>query len=126
MPRIYNRIVDAVKAKFAAESGVKKCLAEGALETKFKSAKESGALNHGLYDKAVFSKVREGFGGKLRVMVTASAPLSLDNQAYLKAMMCCPLLEGYGQTENTGGGIMADPSDFTTGALGRISVPLFK
>ena len=55
-------------------------------------------------------------------MVTASAPISLDTQAYVKAMMCCPLLEGYGQTENTGGGIMGDTDNYKIGSLGRISV----
>lgn len=39
-------------------------------------------------------------------MISGSAPLLPDVQKFLKITMCCPLLEGYGQTENTGAGFI--------------------
>jgi len=31
-------------------------------------------------------------------MASGSAPLNPEVHAYMKAIMCCPLVEGYGQT----------------------------
>lgn len=62
------------------------------------NAIDNGSYSHSFYDNVVFSKVRESFGGKIRVLATGSAPLSKEVHAYMKAIMCCPFLEGYGQT----------------------------
>lgn len=44
-------------------------------------------------------------------MISGSAPLLPDVHKFLKIAMCCPLIEGYGQTENTGAGFITDASD---------------
>ena len=36
------------------------------------------------------------FGGKVRVMVTAAAPISREVIDFLKIASCAPILEGYG------------------------------
>ena len=40
------------------------------------NAKDNGDYSHTVYDSLVFSKFRDGFGGKIRVLGTGSAPLS--------------------------------------------------
>lgn len=62
------------------------------------NAKDNGDYSHTVYDSLVFSKFRDGFGGKIRVLGTGSAPLSAETHAFMKVIFCCPLLEGYGQT----------------------------
>ncbi len=42
------------------------------------------------------------FGGKLRFLVTGSAPLSKDIIDFLKIATGCPFYEGYGLTEAVG------------------------
>ena len=37
---------------------------------------ENGDYKNGFYDSVVFKKVREGFGGRVRIMASGSAPLS--------------------------------------------------
>ena len=49
-----------------------------------------GSYQNGFYDKLVFSKVREGFGGRIRLMITGSAPIKNDTYEFMKAIMCCP------------------------------------
>jgi long-chain acyl-CoA synthetase len=87
-----------VKNKFAAEEGFKKWLIDSSVDSKMTNAKENGDYSHTLYDSLVFSKIREGFGGKIRSLGTGSAPLSAETHAFMKVIFCCPLLEGYGQT----------------------------
>lgn len=76
VPRIFSRIVEGVKNKFANETGVKKCLIDCGVSSKLKNATENGTYDHSLYDSLIFSKVRESFGGKVRILATGSAPLS--------------------------------------------------
>lgn len=39
---------------------------------------KDGSYESGFYDGVVFSKVREGFGGNIRLMITGSAPIKAD------------------------------------------------
>jgi len=50
----------------------------------------------GVYDRFVFNKTKEAFGGRVRYMITASAPISGEILEFLKIVTCCPVLEGYG------------------------------
>ncbi len=53
----------------------------------------------------------------MRIMATGSAPLSQEVHAYMKAIMCCPFIEGYGQTENAAGALFSRAYDSTYGTL---------
>ena len=59
---------------------------------------KNGDYKSGFYDKAVFSKTQAVFGGKVRLMVTGSAPIKREVQTFMKTIMACPMIEGYGQT----------------------------
>lgn len=52
-----------------------------------------------LLDNIVFKSVKQGFGGKLRFVVSGGAPLARRVQDYLQIALCCPVLQGYGLTE---------------------------
>jgi len=72
------------------------------MATKQYYLEQSGAVNHEVYDKMVFSKVRARLGGRVRLMITASAPIHEDILKFLKCAFCCPIVEAYGQTESCG------------------------
>jgi long-chain acyl-CoA synthetase len=76
VPRIYSRIVEGVKQKFSAESGIKRCIIDSAIDSKLKSAHSDGEYTSGFYDSVVFDKVRESLGGNVRIMASGGAPLT--------------------------------------------------
>ena len=82
VPRLYNKIVDAVRTKFAHEKGVKKWLVDKAINTKLDNLEQKGEYKSGFYDAVVFSKVREGFGGKVRVMGSGNSHQAKDDLHY--------------------------------------------
>jgi long-chain acyl-CoA synthetase len=53
---------------------------------------------HKLYDKLVFSKVREGFGGNLEFFIGGGAYLDIEMQRFFFAIGI-PMYQGYGLTE---------------------------
>src|SRR5260370_19727461 len=55
-------------------------------------------LAWGLADKLVFSKIREGTGGKLRLVFSGGAPLARELEEFFWAVGV-PIYQGYGLTE---------------------------
>lgn len=93
-----------------------------AVKTKNKNIQENGTLEHLVFDPLVFNKVKEMFGGRIRQLVTGSAPLSKKNFEFMEMIMSCPLYEIYGQTENTGAAFVRCLKDKMTGHVGGIVV----
>jgi len=54
----------------------------------------------------------------VRTMATASAPIDAAVLEFLKIAFCCPVLEGYGMTENAGGASCTWPNDPVVGHVG--------
>ena len=54
----------------------------------------------GLFDKILFTKVREGFGGKLQFFIGGGALLDIDLQRFYYAIGM-PMFQGYGLSEAT-------------------------
>jgi len=100
VPRLFNKFYDAMKDGINKLTGAKKTLADKALATKLDNLQRTGTVTHALYDKLVFKKTREVMGGRIRFMLTGSAPISSDVLDFLKVAICCPIFEGYGQTES--------------------------
>jgi long-chain acyl-CoA synthetase len=88
-----------IKGNFAALTGLKKTLATKAVASKLYYLHQDGSTHHFLWDTLLFKKTKALFGGRCRMMVTGSAPVAQDVLDFFKVVACCPILEGYGQTE---------------------------
>ena len=44
----------------------------------------------------VFKRLRNLLGGRIKLMITGSAPISADVLSFLKVVFSCPIREGYG------------------------------
>jgi long-chain acyl-CoA synthetase len=65
---------------------------------KLLNVETNGSVTHALYDLFVFSRTRAALGGKVRLIISGSAPLLPHVHKFMKISMATPLLEGYGQT----------------------------
>lgn len=70
--------------KIAEMKGFKASLVNHAIKTKLENLRTECAYTHTLYDLLVFNKFREAFGGKIRLMITTSAPISKEVLEFLK------------------------------------------
>jgi long-chain acyl-CoA synthetase len=102
VPRIFERIYDGMREE-AAESGVKLRIFEWAMGVARRYHRMGGTglslqLRHRLADRLVYSKVKEGMGGEMEVLISGGGTLSKD-LAELFQGMGVEIYEGYGMTE---------------------------
>ncbi len=126
-PRIFEKAYGRIHTMQAAEGGAKEKifhkafevgLAVEALKREGKSIPISLKVQHGLFDKLVFSKVRERFGGRVRFFISGSAALNREIAEWFNAAGIV-ILEGYGMTENSAGGTVNHPDENRIGTVGR-------
>lgn len=89
-----------------------------AVATKLAAYRATGTVTHGCWDAVVFKKVKALVGGRVRLMLTGSAPISGEVLDFLKVCFCCPIIEGYGMTETSAGSFTTLPGDAVSGHVG--------
>lgn len=107
VPRLFEKVYHRIVKKGLAQKGLKRKIFMRSLEIgqRYAEQKDKGnriwpglAMQQRLASKLVFSKWREGVGGRLRYFVSGGAPLSPAlSHAFLAAGI--PILQGYGATE---------------------------
>ncbi|MEV5003683.1 AMP-dependent synthetase/ligase [Nocardioides sp. LML1-1-1.1] len=126
-PRIFEKAHARIVTMTAAEGGAKEKIFKKAFEvgTKVDALKLAGKpvplplrLQHGLFDKLVFSKVRDRFGGRVKFFISGSAALNADIAAWFHAAGVL-ILEGYGMTENAAGATVNHPDAYKLGTVGQ-------
>jgi long-chain acyl-CoA synthetase len=105
VPRVFEKIRQAVEEKSSA-SAIKKRIIAWALRVGSHSSstvyagRKPSSLLWKLADKLAYSKVREAFGGRVRIFVSGGAPLGIDTAQWF-ASVGIALWEGYGLTETS-------------------------
>ncbi len=126
-PRIFEKAYGRIQTMQAAEGGAKEKIFHKAFEVglKVEQLKRDGKsvplplkLQHGLFDKLVFSKVRERFGGRVRFFISGAAALNREIAEWFNAAGIV-ILEGYGMTENSAGATVNHPDENKIGTVGR-------
>jgi long-chain acyl-CoA synthetase len=113
-----NRIHDKVIAGVVAAGGIKKLLFEKALAAKKAELRRGIVRNDSIWDKIVFKKVQATLGGRVRFVITGAAPIAKDILLFLRAVLGCHVLEGYGQTESSAASFITLPFDTEPGQVG--------
>ncbi|MDY7087783.1 MAG: long-chain fatty acid--CoA ligase [Actinomycetota bacterium] len=108
-PRIFEKVYNKTVTTALAGSGAKVKIFHWAVATgKQKVALEQAGkplpgalkLKYAVAEKLVFAKLQARLGGRLRVLVSGSAPLSREIAEFFAAANL-PIMEGYGLTESS-------------------------
>ncbi|CAI2308543.1 unnamed protein product [Caenorhabditis sp. 36 PRJEB53466] len=119
VPRVLNRLYDKVMSE-VNKSTFKKMLFDFAISYKARDMANFNIRSDGFFDNIVFKKIREGFGGRVRLMITGSAPLSTNVLTFVRAAMGCVVVEGYGQTECVAACTVSMEGDSLAGHVGMV------
>lgn len=124
VPRIFEKIYNGAEAK-ADAAGKGKIFHKAAevaiaysraLDTKKISPLLK--LQHGLFDKLVYSKIRAGLGGRVEAAISGGAPLG-ERLGHFYRGAGVRVLEGYGLTETTAGATLNLTSSHRVGSVGK-------
>lgn len=124
VPRVLDRIYTGLQAKISSGGFLKNKLFDFAYYYKHmnmhKGQKHEEAA--ALLDKIVFSKVKQGLGGRVRIILSGAAPLAIHVESYLRVVTCAHVLQGYGLTETCAGTFVSLPNEFSM--LGTVGPPV--
>ncbi|GAB4853943.1 eukaryotic long-chain fatty acid CoA synthetase (LC-FACS) [Ancistrocladus abbreviatus] len=124
VPRVFDRIYTGVLGKISASGALRKSLFEYAYNYKLayleKGVQQDKAAP--LLDKLVFSKIKQSFGGRIRLMLSGGAPLPRHLEEFLRVACCCVLAQGYGLTESCGGCFTSIANVFPM--IGTVGAPI--
>jgi long-chain acyl-CoA synthetase len=127
-PRIFEKAHARIVTMQEAEGGAKEKIFNKAFEVGLKvdRLKREGKsvppllkLQHGLFDKLVFSKIRDRFGGRVRFFISGAAALNRDIAEWFHAAGIL-ILEGYGLTETSAGAFVNHPDQYKLGTVGKV------
>jgi long-chain acyl-CoA synthetase len=108
VPRIFDRIYDGLRKRMADESPGKRKLFERGLEVaaRRRALAEKGdrslwvEAQFALFERLVFSKIKDRFGGRLRYVISGGAALSREVAEFIDNVGIL-VFEGYGLTETS-------------------------
>ena len=124
VPRIFEKIYNGAEAK--ADAAGKGKIFHKAAEVAIAYSKALDTkkispllkLQHGLFDKLVYSKIRAGLGGRVEAAISGGAPLG-ERLGHFYRGAGVRVLEGYGLTETTAGATLNLTSAHRVGSVGK-------
>ena len=124
VPRIFEKIFNGAEAK-AEAAGKGKIFHKAAdVAVAYSMAMDSKRispllkLQHGLFDKLVYSKIRAGLGGRVEAAISGGAPLG-ERLGHFYRGAGIRVLEGYGLTETTAGATLNLSWAHKVGSVGK-------
>ena len=125
VPRVFEKIYNASRQK-AHDEGKGKIFdlaAQTAID--YSTAVTAGErvpvtlrVKHKVFDRLVFSKLRDALGGRVEVAVSGGAPLG-ERLGHFFSGIGVPVYEGYGLTETTAAICFNTPDRIRMGTVGR-------
>ncbi|MEN8239156.1 MAG: long-chain fatty acid--CoA ligase [Actinomycetota bacterium] len=108
VPKVFNSVYDGIQKKMEAEGGATKKIFDLAVAngrkreqlSKVGSTSRWVEMQNNLFDKLVFTKVRDAFGGRLKYAFSGGAAISTDVAEFI-SIVGVTVYEGYGLTETS-------------------------
>lgn len=108
VPTVFNKVYDGLNKLMESEGGIKQKLFETAMANAHKRSEMAKRgkssrmveITNGIFDKLVFSKVRDRFGGRLKYAFSGGAAISTEVAEFISAVGIV-VYEGYGLTETS-------------------------
>jgi long-chain acyl-CoA synthetase len=126
VPRVFEKVYNTAKQKAHADGKGKIFDQAEKVAIAQSEAVERGSvglalkLQHGLFDRLVYSKLRAAMGGQVAWAVSGGAPLGARLGHFFRGIGIT-ILEGYGLTETTAAGTVNTPAQIRIGTVGRPS-----
>ena len=99
VPRLLTKIHDKIMANLQQKGMFARGLMKIAVQVKISYIDRGDFSQNTIWDRLVFNQIRAAFGGRVKRVISTSAPLPPDVARLSRAIFSCFFIEGYGQTE---------------------------
>ncbi len=101
VPRVYEKVHDRIYDEVSKAPKLRQTIFKAAVRTALEAYRSgSRGFAWSVYDKLVYSKIRNAFGGRLRFSISGGAPLPVFVSEFFHAVGV-KVMEGYGLTETS-------------------------
>jgi long-chain acyl-CoA synthetase len=118
VPRLLNRFYDVVQTQLSRSNPLARAMFRIAFWQKRRLLRQRIISNKTIWDRLVFRKIQDEIGGRMKLLITGSAPVSEDVMEMCRVMFGATVVEGYGQTEATAMVTITWPGDCVAGHCG--------
>lgn len=127
VPRVFEKVHAGIQHRARQKGGVAAAIFAWAsrIGARVVHAEQRGEaldwltrLQYALAQRLVFSKIRDGFGGRMRCFISGGAPLAPEIAIFFYAAGL-PVLEGYGLTESSAGSVSNRLDEVRFGSVGK-------
>jgi long-chain acyl-CoA synthetase len=127
VPRVLEKAYNAVLAQAEDATGFRKTLLTDAIAVaeQWSRARQTGQMpiglrvKHAFYDRVVYAKIRQVFGGEAKAAISGASPLN-EKLAHLFTGIGLEIFEGYGLTESTAPASVNVPAHVRLGSVGKL------
>lgn len=116
VPRVLDRFYDVIQGTLSAKSGLAKRIFKAGFNAKQNA--RSRQTQTRIWDLLLFNKIKGNIGGRMRGILSGSAPLRAEVQNFLSVVFDCPIFQGYGLTETAAAATIQIPEDRSTSHIG--------
>ena len=124
VPRVFEKVYNTAKQRAHADGKGKIFDRAESVAIRYSEAMDSGGagpalrLQHKVFDKLVYSKLRAALGGQCTAAISGGAPLGARLGHFFRGIGVT-IYEGYGLTETTAGACLNVEDNIKVGSVGR-------
>ena len=124
VPRVFEKVFNTAKAKAEGDGKGKVFDRAAQVAVDWSRARDTGGpglalkVQHALFDKLVYGKLRAAVGGHCAGAISGGAPLG-ERLGHFYRGIGLPVYEGYGLTETTAAAAVNHDAAFRVGTVGR-------
>ncbi|MDR2402244.1 MAG: AMP-binding protein [Cytophagales bacterium] len=121
VPKVVEVIHNAVLKQIEAKNSFLRKLVMRLLERKVQQFKNTKVVSYSFFENLVLKKIRNLFGNKLRLLLVGGANLNSDVFDFMKALIGCSVIHGYGATETCAAACLTNADDVYFNHVGSVS-----
>ncbi|CAG8453324.1 9142_t:CDS:10 [Racocetra fulgida] len=130
VPRLLTRVHAKLQQNTVYAPGIKGALSRKAIAAKLQNLEDGKGYTHAFWDRIIFNKIKQVLGGRVRVILTGSAPIGPEILQFLRVAFACDIAEdfflnlsfilGYGQTEGVAAATITLEGENKVGHVGDV------
>lgn len=121
VPKVVEAIYNGVLKQIESKGFLVRRLVKGILNKKLKQFEEDNRVRYSFFEHLILKKINNLYGNNLRLLLVGGACLNAEVFSFMKALIGCNVIHGYGQTETCASALLSNGDDLRFDNVGSPS-----